>query len=362
MRVCRTLDNCRAGSLIPPSWMLSRSLRDQRSRPTADGFTLLELLVAVVITLVLAGLMLTVVTNTLNLWHRTQDNFSTAAQAKLVLDMAERDFQAAPFRKDGVTWLAVDVINSVGSLNTHGWLASTAAIKPATTESQRLVPTTSGTTPLIGDARFGLSGAWLRFITTNVESGGSLPIAVSYQIARRPLSGIISAASQADVRYTLFRAAVSTDNTFANGNDMTATGYASGSSTPAASRNAATITNPNSGDALATNVVDFGVWLYVRDTTTGSLRRIFPADNSDIAHAAHDTGTAPDATRFPDVADVMVRILTEQGAGLLAEIESGNGRITRPSNYVSDPEWWWGVVEANSRVYTRRVEVKGTAL
>jgi len=73
-----------------------------------SGFTLLELLVAVAITLVLAGIMLAVVTGTLTLWHRTQDGFSTDAQAKLVLDMVERDFQAAVFRRDGSTWLAVD--------------------------------------------------------------------------------------------------------------------------------------------------------------------------------------------------------------------------------------------------------------
>ena len=328
---------------------------------TGPGFTLLELLVAVTITLVLAGLMLTVVTNTLNLWHRTQDNISTAAQAKLVLDLAERDLQAAVFHKDGATWLAADVINNPGGLGIHGWLTPATSIKPATSESQRLVPLTNGPTPVISEARFGLSGVWLRFVTTNVESGGSLPVAVSYQIARRPLSGAITATTPADVRYTLFRAAVSTDNTFAGGNDVTAAGYASGSGTPAAPRNAATVTNPHSSDALATNVVDFGVWFYVRDAT-GALRRIFPADNNDTTHAAHDTGAAADANRFPEVADVMVRILTEQGAGLLAEIESGAGRVTRPAAYASDAEWWWGVVEANSRVYTRRVEVKGGGL
>ena len=58
----------------------------------------------------------------------------------------------------------------------------------------------------------------------------------------------------------------------------------------------------------------------------------------------------------------MVRLLTERGATLLAEIESGAGRVTRPPAYASDAEWWWAVVEANSRVYVRRVEVKGRAL
>ena len=313
------------------------------------------------ITVLLAGLMLAVVGGTLNLWHRTQDNFSTAAEAKLVLDMIERDLQAAVFRRDSGTWLAVDVSNTPASLTIRGWLTA-AAMKPAGSESQRLVPeAAAGATPSISEARFGLSGAWLRFISTNVESGGSLPVAVSYQIARRPLSGGISAGTVAAVRYSLFRAAVSEQNTFTGGNDVTVAAYASASVSPAATRSDATLTNPNTVDALATNAVDFAVWLYVRDGT-GGLRRIFPADNSDLTHSAHDTGAAPDASRFPDAADIMVRILTEQGATLLTEMENGSGRLRRPAAYATDAEWWWAVVEANSRVYTRRVEVKGGAL
>lgn len=329
----------------------------------AAAFTLLELLVAATITLLLAGLMLSVVRGTLALWQRAQDNFSTAAQAKLVLDLLERDLQAAVFRPDGGTWLAVDVSNNPASLTTHGWLLPPTLRKPATAESQRLVPVSvAGATPQIVDTRFGLSGAWLRLISTNVESGGSLPVAVSYQLARRPLSGSIVASTQAAVRYTLFRAAVSTGNTFASGPDVTVAAYGSSSVTPAAARSAATLTNPNSTDALATNAVDFGVWLYVRDPGSGGLRRIFPADDSDITHAARNTGSALDADRFPAAADVMVRILTEHGANLLAEMESGAGRFTRPPVYATDAEWWWAEVEAHSRVYTRRVEVKGRAL
>ena len=329
-------------------------------RRIPDGFTLLELLVAMIITLGLAGLMLAVVTNTLGLWQRTQDNFSSSAQATLALDMIERDLQAAAFRRDGGTWMAVDVISTPSVLTTHGWLTA-GTTKPAGGESQRFLTDTAGSSvPTISKARFGLSGAWVRFITTNVESGGSLPIAVSYQIARRPLSGGITSGNPAAVRYTLFRAAVSAENTLASGNDVTVAGYGSASVAPTASRAPATLTNPNNTDALATNVVDFGVWLYVRDPA--GLRRIFPADNSDTVHAAHDTGSAPDVNRFPDVGEVMIRILTEHGATVLAEMESGNGRVTRPAAYATDAEWWWAVAEANSHVYTRRVEVKGTAL
>ncbi len=328
-------------------------------RNSRNGFTLLELLVAATITLILAGLMLVVVTNTLNLWQRNQNRFTASAQASLALDMIERDLQGAMFRADGGTWLAVDVINNATALVPHGWLTS-PSMKPSTVESNRLVPVVDdGTTPVIGNARFGLSGCWLRFVTTNVESSGALPIAVSYQIARRPVSGTIAASNPADVRYTFFRSAVSTSMTFSAGYDVTASGYGSASVSPSTSRNPKTLMNPNTTDALATNVVDFGVWFYARDDTNGGLRRIFPSDNADFTHVAHAVGAVADDNRFPEVADVMVRILSERGATLLEELEHGGGHVVRPTNFASDAEWWWGIVETHSTVYVRRIELRG---
>lgn len=325
------------------------------------GFTLLELLVAVTITLLLAGVMLMVTTGTLDVWRRTQDDFVGGAQARLALDLLERDLQAGIFRKDGVnTWLAADVINSPASLSDHGWRTASQRLKPATSDSLRLVPDASdGLAPNLAEARFGLSGTWLRFITTNVESGGSLPVAVSYQVVRRPVSGSnVAPDNPADVRYALFRSVVTPEVAFTGGYDVTAPVYGSGSAAAPATRSAATLTNPNTGDALASNVVDFGVWLHVREAA-GTLRRIFPANSTDLSHAARDGGAAPDASRYPDVADIMVRILTEEGARRIEAMEQGNAAMTRPAAYATDAAWWWAVVEANSRVFVRRVEIKG---
>lgn len=328
------------------------------------GFTLLELLVALVITLMLAAVMLAVTTGTLNLWHRTQDNAAVSAQARLALDMLERDLQAALHRRDGTgtTWLAADVINDPARLTTHGWRI-TAFMKPAGAESRRLVPDPrDGLVPAIVGARFGLSGAWLRFITTNIDAGGSVPVAVSYQVVRRPVSGSSAdPANPADIRYSLFRSAVTAEATLAAGYSVTAPAYASNAAVPPVARSAPTLTNPHTtSDALATNVVDFGIWLHVRDNS-GVLRRTYPADNADASHATSDAVNPAESGRYPEVADVMVRILTDEGARLLEAMEKADGSITRPGNHASDAGWWWGVVEANSRVFTRRVEVKGTA-
>lgn len=323
--------------------------------PTRAGFTLLELMVAVTITLLLAGVMVVVTTNTLSLWRRSQDGFTTTSEAKLVLDYLERDLQSALFRADGRTWLAVDVINSSGSLGSHGWLAN-GAIKPATSESQLYLPAdVGGAAPTIAAARFGLSGVWLRFIGTNLEAGGSLPVAISYQIARRPVSGSVTSTTTAEVRYGLFRSAVSASNTFGAGYDVTGASYGSSSQTPGASRAATTLTNPNSTDLIATNVVDFGVWLYARDSA-GNLTMIYPASSGDTSHVSNTVGS------FPAVADVMVRVLTEEGAKLLDGMENHAEALVRPSDFASDAAWWWAVVEAHSRVVVRRIEIKGGAL
>lgn len=308
------------------------------------GFTLIELLLAVVITAGLAAVLVAVTTSTLRFWQRTQDRFSTQTQAALALDLLERDLQAALFREDGRTWLAVDVINSTDALVNHGWQMS-GIVKPTT------VPLEPGAGGTIAGARVGLSGAWLRLMTPNVATtAGTLPTAVGYQIVRRPVSGALGAGNSAAVRYTLFRSAASAEKTWASGFDLEAPAYASTSAGFSQTQAPASVMNPSSVDALAANVVDFGVWLYRREPS-GELHRIFPATPTGTAHHARQR------TEFPVAADVMLRVLTDEGARLLAAIESGRGAVARPSGMADDAAWWWSVVEAHSHVYVRRIGI-----
>lgn len=321
-------------------------------RNTDAGFTLLELLVALAITVALAATLLAVSGSALDLFHRVAGNVSGATQARMIFEQLERDLQGAMVRADGRTWLAVDLTTDVSRLATHGWLTAAPRLKPAGPASNRWSPDEADDP---GEARFGISGAWLRLVTTQTESGGALPIAVGYQIARRPVSGPISVANPAPVRYTLYRSAVSAAETAVNGPDLAAAAYGSTKSAPGGTRSAATLGNPAADDAFANNVIDFGLWLYARNSD-GTLRCLFPADAADISHAALGGATA-DAQRFPEVADVLVRIVSEEGAVLLENIEAG--KIDRPSMFADDGAWWWHVATENSQVFMRRLRVGG---
>ena len=116
-------------------------------------------------------------------------------------------------------------------------------------------------------------------------------------------------------------------------------------------------------------MIDFGVRAYVRDASVpGGLRLIFPATAAGAlnnlpqplrSQFPSDTPVTSSNYRqlFPDVVDIMVRFLTDEGAALMANIEKvQTPALTVPVKYNSNAlQWWWGVAEENSRVYTRRV-------
>jgi prepilin-type N-terminal cleavage/methylation domain-containing protein len=328
-----------------------------------SGFTLLEFLVALTITLVIAGLMLSVTLSTLGLWGRQLAGHAQAASAKQVLDLLERDWQTALHRRDPAHWLAADILDTSAALASHGWLRGTGPMKPAGGDSLSPLPPADATGGRkITDARFGLSGIWLRFVITNVESGGSLPSVVAYQIARRPVMGDPVAGNPAPIRYNLYRSVVGNAETLANGYDVLASAYGSTSNTPtnalsSAYRQSRNITNPSHANLLASNVVDFGCWFYVR-TVNGELQLIYPETAGDLSHQAIGESVTSNS-RFPEVVDVMVRVLSEEGAAQVEAME--RGLLGRPAEYATDAAWWWDMVGKHSAVFTRRIEVKDTA-
>ncbi len=370
--------------------MNSAHLTRHRSHPRVPrAFTLLELLVAASITVVISGFFFAIVRNVGTTWTRASGRLGADAQARLVLDQLALDLQGALFRDDGHVWFAADILDTNG--NSGLWVAAQTPnnAKPAGSTSLVL------NSPSIADARFGLAGVWLRFFTTSRGTNTtanpatiSAPVAVGYQVVRRftatnPLNQ--------NTAYLLHRAEVrpgavsSRLGVLESGYDLTAAAYTTGGanndgsstgdprSVQAPGTNAGT---RNLDSIIADNVVDFGIRCYVRDATQpGGLRLIFPASAAGVpggtaatrlrsslpssVPAASGNATSP----FPDVVDVMIRVLTDDGAELIANLEKSPAQPpTRPQKYLNNAAWWWGVVQENSRVYTRRIVLRAQPL
>jgi hypothetical protein len=211
-----------------------------------------------------------------------------------------------------------------------------------------------------------VAGVWLRLITsaasiTRTASEPSAPVAVSYQLIRR-----LPNDTSGDPHYLLYRSETAPSATFSGGYNLAAT-------TLPVAPYVSTLSHPDTLSAIADNVVDFGLRLYVREN--GALRLIFPAKPAGVG-AVPVVGTLSDGTvaaelehlaygvtpvaadyyghSFPDVADVMIRVLTADGAKLIDAYESN------PLNFPGQD--WWTIVTKNSKVFTRRIVMNPSPL
>ena len=366
------------------------TIRPAFVRPSRGGFTIIELLVAAAITAVLAGIVIAMVGNVSISLARTSGRLNASAQARLALDQLALDLQSALFRDDGNVWFAANILDTTGNATGLWTAAQTVAnAKPAgAAGSFDFAATRAGlaVTGQFADTRYGLAGVWLRFFTTSRGSNSattpptiSAPVAVGYQIIRRRPSANPQNASTA---YLLHRAEArpaasnGRPGVLESGYDITAAAY----TTSTAGTNNGSITgDPRSiqvpGSAtnldavMADNVIDFGVRCYVRDATfPGGLRLIFPANagGQPVGNAATRLrGTLPSSApvtagnfnlHFPDVVDVLIRVLTDEGAQLIANMEKAPPvPATRPPQYATNAAWWWAVADAYSQVFTRRI-------
>jgi type II secretory pathway pseudopilin PulG len=367
-----------------------------RSSPggSRSAFTIIEVLVSVAITALIAGLIVSIVTNVSGFWSRTSGRLSAEAQARYVLDQLTLDLQSALYRDDAKTWFAATIptnTSSTGLWNNTGTVGS--AIKPPNTAG-----TTAGSLQFIATGnltdnsdrgpRFGIAGTWLRFFTmkrgtntttnaTTTAASTSAPVAVAYQIIRRATA---TGPNNDDRRYLFHRsevrpAAQSTarNGTLQAGFDIVASAYQPGTNPGPQRADPAEIHYPTLDSVIAENVIDFGIraYTYVPNATTGALdlTQIFPKKSDDnarttITYAATLPPRVPDANGaytscFPEVIDVFVRVLTDEGARVLAGYEAG--RVVAAPNRTAQ-QGWWDIAQANSQVFTRRILVNAKPL
>lgn len=369
-------------------------MRKTRGDRSACGFTVLELLVATAITAVLAALLISITAGVMSVWNRSRGALVSDNGAKIALDQIANDLEGLVLGPQQGTWFVATISGSQAPAGGDAGLAgadySDGASKPSGTTSLDLGDREP--IPPLSTLRFGHVGVWLRFFTTqqasNENTGRMSGVrAVAYQIARIPA---FSSGSSAESRYYLFRSAVRPGpyhsdgslivessgamSTFTSGYDIVQSGRYnlpdpnnSGGADPGAIR------RPDRSLILAGNVIDFGVRIFVRNEMRVEVER-FPVDRTagpSTPRWAFVTRTLPadpvpsvpvpyglpDTVVYgvPSSVEVMIRVLTEQGAALIESIESG--RLPPPSGSGDFATFWWETALANSRVYTRRIEI-----
>jgi len=333
-------------------------MRNRASR----AFTLVELLVAAGITVLIAGLGLAVTSRLATAWSRAVGDHEARATARVAIEEITHDLQSALYRDDGAVWFRATVSDDTSY---SGLWEEALTQKPAGTTGGSLRLNAAELT----DCRFGRAGVVLAFFTQarSETDNSTAPTAVGYQIIRRQ-TGI--GRSAAGAKYVLCRSVVRPAQVEARlgaleaGFDLDPTDTANAYIHSGAANDGTAAGDPYSirhpaalATVLAENVIDLGVRLHGFGDT-GELEEIFPASGREmeyLARAPSADGTEAGAG-MPCVADVMLRVLTGEGARMVAAMEAPSGSsLVRPAEYRTDAEWWWGVVEANSRVYVRRI-------
>jgi len=324
----------RRGRRVPPEklTLLARSTR---------AFTLIEMVVALAVTAVIGYFFISIGRDFVRAWDNFGDAVSRETEARAALDLIAKDFESAYFREGSDHMLAVDVRNN-GNVSAD-WEAGPA---------ER--PTSSGFDA--ANHEYGWAGCWVRLFTSTPSLN-----AVGYQIIRSTIRDNVGAP-----RYMLYRNTTLTRDVISN----IETGFADALDLTGSNSLydvSGGVVNPTRSNILAVNVVDFGVRLYIYEPNPTSdpsdvdapegLRLIFPADGSSRLqnpipnNGQHRSSTFVGTTysdRYPDVVEVFMRILDENGAEALSAMEESGSNAQ-----------WEEIVANNSKLYRRYIVVRG---
>ncbi len=300
-------------------------------RTARNGFTLIELVVALGITAVIGYFFISIGRDFAIAWDNVGNSVARETEARSAMDIISRDFESAFFR-EGPVMFAVNVLGN----------PSNAGAKWEGGLAERPVGDGFDTT----NHEYGWAGCWIRLICASPSLN-----AVGYQIIRSTIKDTVGLP-----RYMLYRNVVSVEDTIDNGFDLLSPVYTTNGD----------VTTPERPNILAVNVVDFGARLYVYEDPAddpsdvdapNGLRLIFPANASSRLHTnlpnglTHQGSTfsgTPYSNRYPDVVEIFLRILDEKGASELSAMEE-SGLNDR----------WEEIVAENSKLYRRFIAVRG---
>lgn len=352
------------------------------------GFTVLELLVAVSVTALLAAMLFTITSQVVKTQTQSSGDLETNQVAQFILDRIQEDLQCAILRNDGNNWFVASILGEEPADNSNDAWSENLEDNPKPVEASLRVSSRhweeqglevdeilkeNEQGPLT-ESRFGKRGVWLRFFTQAPEvdpdaKNSGAARAVGYQIIRH---GLISDSQDAQPRYQLFRTDVSDENTLRAGYNLDPLfgdeqSYGQGSQNQTGIRQTTLLKNPiitmdgylPTTFSMAANVIDFGIRAYTIEKESdgyGYLDQIFPDVRENGSTDEYELVCSSKGDSFPQVVDVMLRILTSEGASVIALFEEG--KLPVPSSFKGNAEdYWWELAEENSDVFVRRIKV-----
>ncbi len=352
-------------------WLRSnKSLFRNRS-----GFTLLELVVAALITVMISTALLMLSSGAARTWQISSGSMSMDNRAHVILSQIEQDLRGLVLY-DKLSSSGAS-LGARGSIHAHIRLERPPSwIGDLSSSNSRPVSDSLVLAGNLQNWRFGTYSSDIRFLA-RVTDGRSnpqlmgmaawappnLPTMVGYQVVREVEVGAGGADGLSDIHYRLYRsvvrpapasnALITSDsrfglmNTYEQGYDIEATAY---SAIPFVDDPFApgTLRRPHRNMMLADGVVDFGIVLYGPDYEVDdpSSSEIYP----DYSGAGNELNTSNMGLLAldPNIGYILVsvRLLTEEGAMILSrkEVTDQGGE-------------WWDIVIANSKVYTRLIPV-----
>ena len=286
-----------------------------------NGFTLIEIMVATIIMVILAGLLIQITSQVLDFWSRSTGKLSSGSEATMAIEIIANDLESSVFRNDGQEWFRAENVYLDKPFN-----SGTVALRFFTVIKNKMLNSDGSVIP--GD---------ISAVAYNLEYAN-------------PIDGT----SEGQKNFVLYRLQVDPLSTYNN-----LLGLESRLSLPDKDSTSWGKDNPikgvNGENYLASNIIDFSIKFYVEDdgnrnTTTEYFEKSPNNPRYSLIYGGKNATVGPQAKvahyKKPlSHADIKLTILSDEGVEMMRNIEKN----------AKTPE---EVILQHGEVYIRRVSFK----